>query len=230
MTQDSKTKPLVSVLVAAFNQERYIGRCLRSLINQNFSSENFEILVIDDGSEDKTPYALSLFEGGFGVDIKILTNQSNLGLPASINRGIRESSGKYVVRVDADDFVNANFLGFLFWFLEANEASDAVACDYLLVDDQEQVFGRESSMENPIACGLMFRKNQLVEIGMYDENFLRHEDKELRVRFEQKFTISNLEIPLYRYRRHSDNITNDIKEMDLHRKKLIRKHKGIKDL
>lgn len=226
MGQGSKTNPLVSVIVAVFNQEKYIGRCLRSLINQSLHSDSFEIIAVDDGSTDKTPYALSLFEGGFGVNVKILTNKKNLGLPASINRGIRKAKGEYVVRVDADDFVNTHFLSFLYWFLKTNEASDAVACDYLLVDDQERVINRANCLEEPIACGLMFRKSQLLEIGMYDENFLRHEDKELRIRFEQKFNISRLALPLYRYRRHENNITNDTGEMEHYMRTLSHKHDG----
>lgn len=224
MSQTSKTNLSVSVIVAVFNQDKYIGRCLRSLINQSLPCDSFEIIIIDDGSNDKTPYALSLFEGGFGVNVKILTNKKNLGLPASINRGVKEARGKYVVRVDADDFVNAHFLNFLFWFLETNETADAVACDYLLVDNQERVIDRANCIENPIACGLMFRKRQLLEVGMYDERFLRHEDKDLRIRFEKKYSISRLEIPLYRYRRHENNITNDIEEMEHYMQTLAHKH------
>ena len=217
----------MSSLVAAFNQEKYSGRCLRSLINQNFLSEEYEIIVIDDGSVDKTPYALNLFEGGFGVEVKILTNQSNLGLPASINRGIGEALGRYVVRVDADDFVNANFINFLQCFLDTNDDADAVACDYFLVDDEEEIFEKCNCKEKPIACGVMFRTNQLVEIGMYDESFLRHEDVDLRIRFEKKYSIERLPLPLYRYRRHATNITNDAEAMEYHRKSLILKHNGV---
>ena len=227
MSEASQTNPLVSVIVAVFNQEKYIGRCLRSLINQSLPSDSFEIIAVDDGSTDKTPYALSLFEGGFGVNIKILTNQKNLGLPASINRGIEEANGEYVVRVDADDFVNAHFLNFLFWFLKTNETSDAVACDYLLVDDQERVINRANCIEKPIACGVMFRKGQLIEIGMYDESFLRHEDKELRIRFEEKFNVSRLALPLYRYRRHENNITNDTEKMEHYMQTLSHKHNDV---
>ena len=67
----------------------------------------------------------------------------------------------------------------------------------------------------------MFRAHQYKEIGLYDESFLRHEDKDLRERFEKKFKIHRIEMPLYRYRRHKDNITNDKEAMDFHLKKLF---------
>ncbi len=80
--------PTISVLVPVHNQEKYIGRCLRSLLAQNFPREAFEIIVIDDGSHDRTPYALELFQD----EITLVRNNTNLGLPASLNRGIRASS------------------------------------------------------------------------------------------------------------------------------------------
>lgn len=224
MKQNHKSKPIVSVIVAAFNQEKFIGRCLRSLINQSLSSDLYEIIVVDDGSDDLTDYALGLFEGGFGVNIRIITHERNLGLPAAVNRGIMEAQGTFVVRVDSDDFVNANFLNFLFCFLDFNDHVDAVACDYFLIDDKEKFLRRVNCLEEPIACGLMFRKTQLIQLGMYDENLRWHEDQDLRIRFLKKHNISRLELPLYRYRRHSDNMTNNKNAMDYHKMLLREKH------
>jgi hypothetical protein len=120
--------------------------------------------------------------------------------------------------------VNANFLNFLWFFLDQNPHVDAVACDYWLFNNQEEWLERVDCMVRPIACGIMFRKEQLVEIGMYDENFRCREDQELRIRFEKKYTIRRLELPLYRYRRHENNLTNNAEAMESHRQELIRKH------
>lgn len=216
----STKAPQISIIVPAFNQERYIGRCLRSLLSQNFPRDDFEIVVIDDGSTDRTEYALGLFAD----DVRLIRNETNLGLPASLNRGIHSAHGAYVVRVDSDDYVNANFLLFLHSFLAQNRYMDAVACDYLLVNDREDVIDRVNCMERPIACGVMFRIEQLIEVGLYDENFLLHEDRDLRIRFTQQYAISRLELPLYRYRRHEANITNDSEAMEVHRLNLVKKH------
>lgn len=212
--------PKVSVIVAVYNQERFIGRCLRSLLHQTLPHEDYEIIVVNDGSTDRTAYALEMFHDA----IHPITNQTNLGLPASLNIGIRAASAPYIVRVDSDDFVNTNFINFLSFFLDTNDYADAVACDYLLLDDKEKVLERVSCMDRPIACGIMFRKQQLVDIGLYDESFLRHEEREMRIRFERKHRIHRLELPLYRYRRHDSNITNDAGEMERHRQNLLRKH------
>jgi len=220
---DSK-KPLVSVLVAAYNQERFIGRCLRSLLHQSIPHDDYEIIVVNDGSTDKTAYALELFCDPKYSTVKVITNETNLGLPASLNRAIREARAEYLVRVDSDDYVNENFLQFLYYFLQQNLKMDAIACDYWLFNDEEVWLRRANCLEEPIACGIMFRKEQIKEIGLYDESFRLHEERELRIRFEKKYRIHRLELPLYRYRRHEGNITNDQEAMDWHQQKLNEKH------
>jgi len=212
--------PLVSVIVPVYNQEKWIGRCLRSIINQEFERTNYEIIVINDGSSDRTSFALEQFSD----EIVLITNEENRGLPAALNKGIKLSKGKHIVRLDGDDYVNEYFIFLLHTYLEQNKYMDAIACDYLLVDNKEEVISRENCIDKPIGCGIMFKSNQLLDIGLYDENFRLHEERELRHRFEKKYKIHRLELPLYRYRRHEKNITNNAIEMSNHEKKLKEKH------
>ena len=214
----------LSVIVSAFNQEKYIGRCLRSLLNQSLNRGEYEIIVINDGSFDKTAYALDLFNSPKEDLIKVITNKENLGLPTSLNKGINASQGKYIVRVDSDDFVNFNFLQFLSFYLDTNPESSAISCDYYLISEDEKVIERMESDKDPIACGILFRKETLIDIGLYDESFLYNEEVELRLRYLKKYSIERLAIPLYRYRRHADNITNDKLKMEEYKKKIIEKH------
>ena len=201
--------PTISVIIAAYNEEKFIGRTIRSLLNQNISQQSYEIIVINDNSSDKTQYALQLFEG----DVRVINNTKKHGLAYSLNLGIKEARGKYVVRVDADDYVHAEYLKVLSEFLEQNKYMDAVACDYLLVDDEEKVLSRCNCISEPIGCGIMFRIENLIEIGLYDDEFLMHEDKELMLRFEKKYKVHRIELPLYRYRKHEGNMTNNISSM-----------------
>lgn len=216
-----KSKSSVSVIIPVFNQELYIGRCLRSLFDQSLEKDKYEIVVIDDGSKDKTKQILK----SFGNQIKILTNNTNKGLPYSLNKGIKAAKGRFIVRVDSDDYVNREFLNILQMYLLYNTNSHAVSCDYYLVNDKEEIIKRSNSTLSPIGCAIMFRLESLISIGMYDKSFLVHEDKELRIRFTKKYKIDRLALPLYRYRKHSDNITNNLKKMRRHYKKLIQKHK-----
>lgn len=81
-------------------------------------------------------------------------------------------------------------------------------------------------MDHPIGCGIMFRSDHLIAIGMYDDGLLMHEDRDLRARFLEKYTISRIELPLYRYRRHPDNMTNDRRAWEHFETRLKEKHDG----
>lgn len=212
---------LISVIVPVYNQEMFVGRCLRSLLNQSIDQSNYEIILINDGSTDKTRYALDLFSGGI---IRVIHKEENKGLPHSLNQGIKAATGKYIVRVDADDYVNEHYLLFLSTFLEMNSHMDAVACDYILVDSNENVILNKNCKEEPIGCGIMFKKEQLEQLGLYDEEMRFHEDKDMYMRFTEKHSLFRIELPLYRYRRHENNMTNDHEMMNDYLIKLNQKN------
>ena len=217
----------ISVLISAYNQEKYIARCLRSLLNQSFDFEKFEIIIVNDGSSDRTLFVAELFKSPKSSLIKIINNKKTLGLPASLNKAIHLSKGKYIVRIDSDDWVSNDFLKLLYTYLDNNNYMDAIACDYNLVDKNEEVLERKNCFIDPIACGIMFKKKDLLEIGLYDETFHCNEEIDLRIRFEKKFKINRLELPLYRYRKHENNMTNNKKILDMYDKKLFKKHGRI---
>ena len=115
------TKQLqVSVIVPVRNGAEYIGRCIRSLLNQSMEQEKYEIIVINDASTDKTKLAIKTFLG----DVVYLENKKRKGLPATLNTGIKNARGQFVVRVDADDYVNSNYLNLLKLYLEFNKTSE----------------------------------------------------------------------------------------------------------
>ena len=206
----------VSVIVPVYNSELYIGRCIRSLLNQSINPENYEIILINDGSSDNTKKAIEPFVG----DLVIIENKKNLGLPASLNKGIRKAKGQFIVRVDSDDYVHVEFLKILSLHLQLNHSIDAIASDYLLVNNDQDVLSQKNCLKNLIGCGIMFRLKNLIEIGLYDENFLVREEEELMIRFKSKYKISRLQLPLYRYRKHENNITNNKETMKKFKKRL----------
>jgi hypothetical protein len=111
--------------------------------------------------------------------------------------------------VDADDYVHEDFIKVLHLFMSMNHHIQAVACDYLVIDQSEKVTERFDCDKHPIGCGIMFRKERLVEIGLYDETFSMAEEVDLRMRFEKNWPIYRVELPLYRYMRHGENMTED---------------------
>lgn len=211
----------VSVVMAAHNEEKYIERALRSCLNQSVSVDAYEIVVVDDGSTDATHRIASTFDG-----VQLLSNEAQLGLPASLNRGLKAAHTRFVVRVDADDYVHHDFVRVLSLFLDLNPYMDAVACDYLLVDDHEAHLEHVNCLERPIGCGVMFRKERLIELGLYDESFLMAEDLDLRLRFERRWRMHRVELPLYRYRRHAENMTHDAETYEAHQQRALQKNGG----
>ena len=212
----------VSVIVATYNCERYLSRAVRSLIDQSFPKDDYEIIVVDDGSTDHTERILE----SFGDWIKVITLKEHKGLPYACNEGIRKALGRYIVRVDADDYVHEDLLRVEYLCLSLNPEYDAVSCDYYLVDENERHIARENVDTSPIACGIMFKKDNLVAIGLYDENFLVLEEVDLRIRYLQKFSIRRIELPLYRYRKHEYNMTGDEKAVQHYKDMLDKKHGG----
>lgn len=209
----------ISVLIPVYNNELFIGRCLRSLFSQTINLEEVEIIVINDGSTDQTMEVIRQY----GNKIRLIDLSQNIGLPAALNCGIRSAQGQYIVRVDSDDYVHKDFLSVLRLYLQLNNDSDAVCCDYWTVDERQNVIARESSILKPIACGIMFRHWQIIDVGLYDNTFLYNEDKEFRARFCAKYSIDHIKIPLYKYRQHSNNMTKDSKLVSRFDEQLLRK-------
>ena len=101
----------ISIIISNFNHEKWIERTIRSLLHQQYIEQNdFEIIVIDDCSSDNSKVILEKFIDFSNV--KIIYNDVNLGLPQSINKAIQNSIGRYIVRVDSDDYVSRKFLFF----------------------------------------------------------------------------------------------------------------------
>lgn len=189
-----------SIIITNYNYEKYLSRAIRSAVNQSFS--NYEIIVIDDDSEDNSKIVIESFSGY----IRKIYNDNNLGLAASCNKAIRSALGKYIVRLDADDFMHEDFLKIHQLFLANNKEMDATSCDYLEVDSKENILRRKSGVTWPIACGVTYRTDQLIDIGLYNESLPR-EDFDLRERFIKKYQIYNIPVPLYRYTIHEGSKT-----------------------
>src|SRR3989339_438647 len=199
----------VSVIVTAYNYGLFLERCLRSLLEQSLPTTAYEIIVVDDASEDNTEDIMERYVEKYS-NIRYIRNTKNVGVAESSNVAIREAFGQFIVRVDADDYVNKNFLLFLSAYLEANNGLLGVACDYVKVNNDEEVISRHDANEENISCGIMYRKDFLAEAGLYNSDFRHCEEKELRARLGNRYQVDHLKIPLYRYRIHGHNKTTNV--------------------
>ena len=117
--------PKVSIIVPVFNVEKYLKRCLESLISQTF--KDIEIILVNDGSTDNSK---NICEQFVKKDSRIiLINKENAGVSSARNFGIEHSKGKYISFVDADDYVSIDMIDFLVKNLEKNKA-DISTCGH----------------------------------------------------------------------------------------------------
>ena len=129
-----------------------------------------------------------------------------MGVGASSTIGAKKALGKYIVRVDADDYVHEDFLKCLYLWASFNN-SHAVACDYQEVDFNENVSSTYSQTKEPLACGILYRTDILEYLNFWDSNLRINEDIDMLKKFKKEFKLEYLKIPLYRYFKHENSLT-----------------------
>lgn len=116
---------LITIIIPAYNVEKYIERCLESVLSQEL--KNFEVIIVDDGSSDSTPQICDNYEKRY-QNIKVI-HKKNSGLGFARNTGLEYAKGEYIVFLDGDDFVGKNHLSNLYNCIKANKA-DTCLCGY----------------------------------------------------------------------------------------------------
>lgn len=216
MNTENSINPLVSVVLAIYNGEKYMNQAIESILSQTFT--DFELIIIDDGSKDKTPELLSKFTD---PRIRIITNNPNKGLVYSLNLGIAESKGKYIARMDADDISLPERLQRQVDFMENHPEIGICGAWFLSFDDdlKENNIVRYPPSDIKLRAqmfvmtpfchpSVMIRKSVLEKHQLeYSYNYYRAEDYGLWVellQFTQGATIPEV---LLHYRRHESNET-----------------------
>lgn len=212
---------LVSLIITSYNYARYLERAIRSAMSQSMENNQYEIIVVDDCSTDESGRVLE----NYAEEVRVFRLEKNVGLAGARNFGIKKAKGQYIVFLDADDYIQADLLKVQSIFLTENKNLDAVAVDYYLVNEKGDHLEWVESEKKPIACGIMFRKDLLFDIGLYDEKFRAREEEDLRFRFLKNHAIYHLPLPLYRYRMHDSNLTKNTEAMEEHARLLRDKHK-----
>lgn len=119
--------PKISVIVPVYNVEKYLSRCIDSILAQTFT--DFELLLIDDGSTDNSG---RICDGYAGKDNRIrVFHKENGGVSSARNLGLDNAKGEYIAFIDADDWIEIEYLNLLYSTLREQNA-DIVACDYII--------------------------------------------------------------------------------------------------
>ena len=220
--------PLVTVYITNHNYGKYLKESIESVLNQSF--KDFELIIIDDGSNDNSKEILQLYENN--SKIKVIY-QNNKGLTISNNIALKLSRSEYIMRLDADDYLHKDGLKNLLSGFES-EKIGMVFGDWYEIDEYGDIIERKKRhnfkkdvtlFDQPAhgAC-TMFRKKCLLKINGYDESINRQDGYELWLRFIRNFEIKNINIPIFFYRQHFESLTKDEKKLLNTRAKILESH------
>lgn len=208
------TKPEISVIMAAYNTEKYLDVSIKSILNQTFS--NFELIIINDASKDNS---LNIIDKYQKIDkrIQLLNNRKNIGPAASRNRGLKIARGKFIAILDADDISLPRRLETQHQFLEdhpdiflcgsgticIDESGNTIEVPEIVVGYKliETILPRRNCIAH---SSIMFRNNAF----FYREKFVYSHDYDFYLILLSKgLNLENLEDRLVKYRTTSGNIT-----------------------
>lgn len=232
-------KSIVTVGVALYNHEKYIVKCLESVVKQSYS--NIELIVIDDGSKDNSfQVAKDYLENqGYNKNYKIYT-RSNKGMCNTLNEIAQQSSGKYISFIGSDDYWMVNKIEEQLEFLENNPDIVLVHSNSKKVDENDKEIGflDYSSKENSgnIFKSIIFGKGGINTpshlykteiyntIGYYDAS-LKFEDTDFWLRLTKVFKIGFINKYHTYYRWHGGNLSDSKNILHFYNEELIKIYK-----
>lgn len=227
---------MISIIVPCFNGEKYIKRCLDSILNQSY--EDFEVIIINDGSTDKSDEIIS----NYLSDARIkYFKQENKGIGATRNFGISKANGEYITFLDIDDYFDIQALDKMINFSLKNDL-DIVVTDYYFQSNvtkkyEIKNFGVTSVKENPdiildinfAPWGKLYKKDLIQAI--YFEEYLKYEDAPFVIKsllMAKKIGKLNYPTVYYTVNSGSETAVRDgkvfdiIKVVDIIRKELVK--------
>lgn len=214
-------KPKISVIMSVYNSQEYLKDAVESILNQSF--REFEFLIIDDNSNDES---LKILESFKDKRIKLFKQNENKGLTFNLNFLIKNSQAPFIARMDADDIAERERLKLQYEFLIANPKFDLIGAKARIIDEKndlkqkievptsfDQVLSKIFLQNVFVHPTLMFTKNSILDVGLYDEKFKKAQDYHLIFRYIFKnYKITNLDEYLLNYRIHQNSISSSSTE------------------
>lgn len=220
--------PKVSVVMSVYNGAEYLSEAIDSILAQTFP--DFELIIIDDASSDDSQ---AIINGYTDKRIRLLINESNLGLPASLNKGIRYAQGKYIVRMDSDDISLPDRIEKQVRFMDAHPDIAASSGNYYMIDSfgniSKNIFGRIRShkmnekmlqryalIPSPLVHPAAIIRKEVFDKGVaYNEKYKAAQDYDLWLNIWEKYKLGNIKDIILKYRVHSKSISKKKKERQL---------------
>ncbi|MGZ3790569.1 MAG: glycosyltransferase family 2 protein [Bacteriovorax sp.] len=202
------SNPAISILMPVYNGEKHVSEAIQSILDQSF--QDFEIVIINDGSKDRTVEIISSFKD---PRIKLLHNSENLKIVKSLNKGLLECRGEFIARMDCDDLCEKERLEVQYKFMKENPEIGICGTfqkffgDFRLrrknptATSNEEIHSRLLFGPTMLHPTVMFRASVLHQNGLsYDENYHYCEDYEMWVRASNFTKLENIPQYLCRYR------------------------------
>ena len=224
-----RAHPKVTVYVTNHNYGGFVRQAIESVLHQTF--QDWELIIIDDGSSDGSQVILREYERLPNVH---LVFQENKGLTVSSNIALRLSKGEYIMRLDADDYLDEHALLVLSTVLDTKPWVGLVYPDFYRVDERGEILGlerrnkigKEITLYDIPAHGActMIRKSCLQALGGYSEEITCQDGYDLWVQFIDRFGIDNVNTPLFYYRQHRRSLSADKARLLRTRRTIKRRH------
>ena len=227
----NQISPMVSVVMSVYNGQTYLHEAIDSVLTQSY--KNFELIIINDGSVDKS---LSIIKSYTDKRIVLIDNERNKGLIYSLNKGIKISKGRYIARMDADDISLPERFKKQVEFLESHVTVGVLGCDYISFNQKNTSFIKSIYNSHEIKSfllytatmchpTLMLRKQVLIDNGlMYSETATHVEDYDLWCRLVLHTDFCNLNEVLFKYRDHANQVSRQNREVQLRNSNSIQKN------
>ncbi len=209
--------PLVTVYIPSRNYGRYLSQAVQSVRDQLYQA--WELFIVDEASDDDTSLIAKRFQEEDPDRIKVIVNEQPQGLQSLANRVLERASGKYIVRLDADDWFEESALLLMVAKLESDSALGLVYGNYFYTNESGQViglerrrkFGTEDVSGNlpPHGACTMVRIRSLKAAGGYSEDVNAQDGWELWFKLINRVGVANLEAPLFYYRQHTTSLSRD---------------------
>lgn len=207
--------PLVSIVMPTWNSERFVAEAIHSLINQTYP--NLELIVVDGGSTDRTLNIVESYVGGEEDNLKVIKLPREEGtMPKSLNRGLKEASGDFIARMDADDIALPTRLAEQVQFFATQPEISLIGTGADLIWDGSGACRNPEWHEhiedtylvnNPFFHPTIMFRRELYDNGLYyyREDQVCEEDYELWGRLIGQTVCANLDASLLQYRIHGQN-------------------------
>lgn len=203
--------PLVSVVMPVFNAEVFLNESINSILNQSYN--NFEFIIIDDGSVDRSSEIINTFNDG---RIVFIQNTENKGNYVCRNIGCKAAKGEYICIMDADDVAKKDRIEKQLSFFMNNPQIIACGSYFKTFDEQIQIRPCKYDILKIYLLynnmflhpSLMIKRDSLFEIGLYDEYFKYSADYNICCQLALRGEIINIPEPLMYYRVHHQQITS----------------------